>query len=159
MLAASIERAIVARDDDCERRFARRRRSRLPAKYLALSIRPEDHGNHEPKKRTRFKHGRWKKRTRVFGGWRYQKCFAPAAVGDHATPATGHRLRLTRTGLSPAGPRQLTWRTSNPVFLCGFLDCFAALAMTLRGQRKPHPSLLGALATRAFPDKTDHILS
>src|SRR5882762_285599 len=44
--------------------------------------------------------------------------FAPAVAGDHATLATGRPLRPTRTGLSPAGPRQLSWRTSNPVFLC-----------------------------------------
>src|SRR4030081_168697 len=42
--------------------------------------------------------------------------FAPAVAGDHATLATGRPLRLTRTGLSPAGQRQLTWRTSNPSF-------------------------------------------
>src|SRR3981189_1144370 len=40
--------------------------------------------------------------------------FAPAVAGDHATLATGRPLRPTRTGLSPAGPRQLSWRTSNP---------------------------------------------
>src|SRR5712675_1268237 len=40
--------------------------------------------------------------------------FAPAVAGDHATLATGRPLRLTRTGLSPAGQRQLSWRTSNP---------------------------------------------
>src|SRR5258708_22612337 len=33
--------------------------------------------------------------------------FAPAVAGDHATLATGRPLRPTRTGLSPAGPRQL----------------------------------------------------
>jgi len=43
--------------------------------------------------------------------------FAPAVAGDHATLATGRPLRLTRTGLSPAGQRQLSWRTSNPFFL------------------------------------------
>src|SRR6266849_5621499 len=51
--------------------------------------------------------------------------FAPAVAGDHATLAAGRPLRLTRTGLSPAGPRQLTWRTSNPFFLRGEMDCFA----------------------------------
>jgi len=56
--------------------------------------------------------------------------FAPAVAGDHATLATGRPLRLTRTGLSPAGQRQLSWRTSNPSRQKESMDCFAALAMT-----------------------------
>src|SRR5882762_6736659 len=56
--------------------------------------------------------------------------FAPAVAGDHATLATGRPLRPTRTGLSPAGPRQLSWRTSNPSRQKESMDCFAALAMT-----------------------------
>jgi hypothetical protein len=42
----------------------------------------------------------------------------PAVTDDHATLASGRPLRLTRTGLPPAGSRQLAWRTSN-------LDCHA----------------------------------
>src|SRR5882757_4708035 len=53
--------------------------------------------------------------------------FAPAVAGDHATLATGRPLRPTRTGLSPAGPRQLSWRTSNPWPQIK-LDCFVAYA-------------------------------
>ncbi len=40
--------------------------------------------------------------------------FAPAVAGDYATLTTGRPLRPTRTGLPPAGSRQLSWRTSNP---------------------------------------------
>jgi len=59
--------------------------------------------------------------------------FAPAVAGDHATLATGRPLRPTRTGLSPAGPRQLSWRTSNPWSSKERMDCFvASLAMTER---------------------------
>src|SRR5438445_539532 len=55
--------------------------------------------------------------------------FAPAVAGDHATLATGRPLRLTRTGLSPAGQRQLSWRTSNPLApRKRRLDCFVACA-------------------------------
>jgi hypothetical protein len=49
------------------------------AHQLARAVRrnallyPEDDGDHEPKKRTRFEHGLRKKRTRVFGSGRYQK--------------------------------------------------------------------------------------
>jgi len=37
--------------------------------------------------------------------------FAPAVAGDYATLATRRALPLTSTGLSPAGARQLPWRT------------------------------------------------
>src|SRR6266576_2505702 len=70
--------------------------------------------------------------------------FAPAVAGDHATLATGRPLRLTRTGLSPAGPRQLCLAHKQSIArvviaseakqsilpLRGEMDCFAALAMT-----------------------------
>ena len=39
---------------------------------------------------------------------------AAVTDGTHATLATRRALPLTCAGLPPAGPRQLSWRTSNP---------------------------------------------
>src|SRR5256885_4413590 len=55
--------------------------------------------------------------------------FAAAVTGDHATLVTGRPLRLTRTGLSPAGSRQLL-PGAQAIHLspgCG-MDCFVANA-------------------------------
>src|SRR5215211_4307657 len=43
--------------------------------------------------------------------------FAVVVAFHAATLATGRALPLTRTGLSPAGTRQLSWRTKRPAVI------------------------------------------
>ena len=49
-----------------------------------------------------------------------------------ATLATGRALPLTRTGLSPVGTRQLSWRTKGRHFEAPLIE------RRLRSFRKPH---------------------
>jgi hypothetical protein len=51
-------------------------------------------------------------RNEVFDSWRYQKCFAPAVAGDHATLATGRPLRLDRSLTGSTTPAYLAHKQS-----------------------------------------------
>src|ERR1700704_1939523 len=87
--------------------------------------------------------------------------FAPAVAGDHATLATGRPLRLTRTGLSPAGTRQLCLAHKQSILpLRGEMDCFASLAMTLntrprpRDAKRPRPCMKSLARYPSAPSPT-----